>query len=330
MAKDSPGAAPLSTRPRGAWPAGRPEIGYPPPVGSSARRLARWAGRALFAVALVEAGVTPVSAQVIVRKAGSGPAAQLAQALSTLLGRVPQAAPRVVELTGDTLADTARIARESKGQAVVYAIGPDATEVAAEARGTAVVSLSVPNPARVRTPGTYVSVYPRLEGVLGFVKGDLKGRQAGLLFSPAKNREVALAFMKAAEGQGVTVVPITVSSSGDLTRELKSALPRIDVLLLAVDPILFDPQNLEYIVSETRAAGKPTVGFLEEMTRLGVTVGLVPSAEAQATVAVDAAREPVLVGKRRVEVVEATVVVSRRAAEALKLDPEAIGAQRIQ
>jgi hypothetical protein len=269
-------------------------------------------------------------AALIVRRSGGGAATQLAPALARAIGQkgVDQSA-KLLELSGDGPADSAKIAREAKGVSVLFAIGPDATEAAGEARGAAVVSLGVPNPARVRTPGTYVSIYPRLERVLDYVRNRLKAKQAGFVFSPAKNREIALAFLKAGEAQGITVTPIPVSSSGDLTRELRKAIAGVDVLLLAVDPILFDPGSLEFIVDEARAARKPTVGFLDELPKLGITVSLVLPPAAAAEAAVEAAREPVTVGKRRVEVDSSMVIVSKKGAEAVGLSPEAFGAQRI-
>jgi hypothetical protein len=139
---------------------------------------------------------------------------------------------------------------------------------------------------------------------------------------------VGVQFLRAGAAHGVAVVPVTVSSSGDLVRALRAALPALDVLLLAVDPVLFDAQSLEIIVAEARAARKPTVGFLEDLTGLGVTLALVAPADAAADLAVGASGDPVRVGKRRVEVSGAEVVVSRAGAAAVGLDPGALGAHR--
>jgi hypothetical protein len=233
-----------------------------------------------------------------------------------------------VELTGDLHADSARLAREAGDEPFVFAIGPHATEAAGGAAGPAVVSLGVPNPARVKTPGVYVSIYPRLERVFEYLKQTLGARRVGLIFTPAQNREVALSFLKVGAAQGVTVVPIPVRSSGTLIRQLKKTLPEVDTLLLAVDPILFDRRSLEYIVRESREARKPTVGFLEELTRLGVTVALVAPAKAAAAAAVEESQELVRVGKKRVEVDDSVVVVSKESARAVGLKPEAMGAQK--
>ncbi len=294
----------------------------PMPATPSARRLPSAALAGAAAILLLAAAPASGPVPLIVRKAG-GPA-PLAAALAR---KVPEA--RVVELTGDLPADSALLSRETKGARVLFAIGSDATEAAGEARGPAVVSLGVANPAQVKTPGVYVSIYPSLDHVFEYVKGPLKATRVGLVFSPSRNREIGLQFLRAGTAQGVTVVPVPVGSSGDLVRELKQALPKVDALLLAVDPVLFDPRSLEFIVDEAREARKPTVGFLEDLVRLGVTVVLVAPADATAAAAVGASGEPVLVGKRRVEVPGTVVIASRKSAASIGLSPEALGAQRI-
>lgn len=276
---------------------------------------------------LLAGGSSQAAGALIVKMPSRGSSARLARALARALDG---GATKVVNLTGDGPADSARLARESHDAPVLYTIGPDATETAADTRGVSVVSLGVPNPARVRTPGTYVSIYPRLDRVFEYVKSRLGAAKVGLLFTPATNREIALGFLKQGESDGVGVVPIPVSSSGDLVRELRQALPKVDVVLLAVDPILFDRRSLEFITDETRSARKPTVGFLEELAGLGVTVCLVTPPDAAAAAAVEAAQEPVRLGKKRVEVDKTLVIVSRAAAKAVGLNPEALGAQQVR
>jgi putative ABC transport system substrate-binding protein len=252
------------------------------------------------------------------------------EALSEALAGSGRSATKVVDLSGDAVADSAKVARESRGESVLYTIGPAAAEAVGEVRGPVVVSLGVANPARVRTPGAYVSIYPRLGAVFDFLKGGLKAKTVGLVFTPAQNREVGVAFLEAGGRAGVTVLPVPISSPGDLVRELKGALGKVDAVVLLVDPILREAQSLQYVVNESRSARKPTVGFLEDLNRLGVTVTLVAPATASAAAAVQAAREPVSVGKKRVEADGMIITVSRKEAQAVGLDAEAIGAHRIQ
>jgi len=117
--------------------------------------------------------------------------------------------------------------------------------------------------------------------------------------------------------QGVMVVPVTIASAGDLVRDIKGALPNVDALLLAIDPILFeDPHNLEFIVQEARNANKPTVGFLEDLAHLGVTVSLVALPAAAADAAIAASSQPVTIGKKRLEVEGMAVVTAKKTGDA--------------
>jgi ABC-type uncharacterized transport system substrate-binding protein len=249
--------------------------------------------------------------------------------LTDAIVRALSGGARVIELTGDDLADASRLARESKGQPVLFAVGPKSAEVAGEARGTAVVSLGVANPAQVRTPGTYISFYPRLDKVFEYLRDTLKAKAVGFVFTPSRNREIALGFVKAGEAAGVAVIPVTVGSTGDLYRSVKPALGRVDALLLAIgDPVTTSRESVEYVVEQAQAARKPTVGFLEGLTREGVTLALVAPASAMAKAASEAAQQPQTVGKKRVEVDEMQVVVSPKAAAAIGTSPEALGARR--
>jgi hypothetical protein len=267
------------------------------------------------------------SGALLIRPAGRGSAARLAAALEAAL-RSRGGSVRVLELSRDAPADAARLSRETQDRPVLYAVGPDAAEIAGQAQGAGVISLGVPNPAQVKTPGVYISIYPRLEVVLQRLAGALGARRAGLLFTPAQNREIGVAFVRAGQAAGLAVQPLPVSSSGDLIRRLRSGLGEIDVLLLPVDPLIFERRDLEYIVEESRKAGVPTVGFIEGLDQLGVTITVVADLKAVAEAAVSASGDPVTVGKRRLEVDGSQTVVSAASAERLGLSAEAIDALR--
>lgn len=272
---------------------------------------------------LVAALAAPAAGSVVVKPRSES------FGLTDALVRALTGETRLVELTGDDLADGSRLAREAKGQRVLFAIGPKSAEVAGEARGTNVVSLGVANPAQVRTAGTYISFYPRLDKVFEYLRGTLKAKSVGFVFTPARNREIALAFVKAGEAAGVAVVPVTIGSTGDLYRSIKPALGKVDALLLAIgDPVTTSRESVEYIVEQAQAVKKPTVGFLEGLTREGVTLALVVPPAAMAQAAAEAADQPPAVGKKRIEVDQMQVVVSRKAAEAIGSSPEALGAHR--
>lgn len=291
--------------------------------------------RSLIAGLALAAGAGPLAASasadasdaLLIRVPGRGSSARLAAALQQELQR-RGTPPRVLELSRDAPADAARLSRETRDRPVLFAVGPEAADMAGRAEGSSVVSMGVPNPAQVKTPGTYISIYPRLEAVLQVLAEDLGARKAGLLFSPSQNREIGLAFIRAGQAAGVAIQPLPVGSEGDLIRRLRSGLEGIDVLLLPVDPILFERRSLEYVVEETRKAGVPTVGFLEGLERLGITITVAADPAAVARAAVGAAAEPVTVGKKRMEVDDWEILVSSTGAAAVGLSSEAIDALR--
>ncbi len=150
----------------------------------------------LLLTLLVTGAAAAVDATIIIKKKGRS--AVLARALAEEIG----SGARIVELSGDALADSALVARESDGSGVLFTIGPDATELAGEQKGPGVVSIGVPNPARVKAAGAYISMYPRLDRVFEYLKTELGTGRAGLLFSPGENRDVAVAFLRAGQAAG--------------------------------------------------------------------------------------------------------------------------------
>jgi len=299
---------------------------------SHSARAPRSAGLALAVLAglACAASVTAIArADMVVKRPGTGFTAQVAESLVHALQAGPEGATlRVVDLTGDWNTDTARVARGSEGQATVFAIGPDATVAAARGRKTNLIAVAVPNPARLGTAATFVSMYPRLERVFKFLAKGLGAHKAGFVYTQSQNAETEVLFAEAAQRQGLTLVPIAVGSPGELVRGLKETLPVVDALLLPVDPILFDRESLGLIVAEAARAKRPTVGFLDALPALGVTACLVTSPAATASAALEAARTPG--SARSIEADNPVLVVSRRAALAIGLVPEAMGAQRIE
>jgi len=293
----------------------------------------RWRGAIAVFVFFVLASSTvhECDAALIIRKAGGGSLTQLSDALVKALEKKPVGKKtKVVELSGDTIADGAKLVRESGDETVVFAIGPEAAAAAGDIDGMKVVALAVPNPSKVKTSGTYISIYPKLEQIFDFLKDKLHAKSVGFLYSSNQNTEVALEFKKISDGHGIMFHPLAVASSADLIRTMKQALPKIDALVLAVDPILFDRQNLKVIVNEALSAKKPTVGFLEGLPGLGVTVSLVAEASTSAALAVGVAGEGSASGKKLMDVETSLVVFSRKSAEAIGISPEALGANKIQ
>jgi ABC-type uncharacterized transport system substrate-binding protein len=274
---------------------------------------------------------TELPAAVIVRKPGG--LVPLTDALVENLRRAPLDGPaRIVDLSGDSAADAARLSRECEKAGLVFTVGPEAASaVAALNRSGTVVGLGVPNPAKIEGSATFVSVYPRLESVLDFTSGKLKAKRIGVLHSPSHNRETLTSFQRAATGRGVTIVPMAATSSGELVRAFGSLAGSVDAVVLTIDPLLFDRQSLRFVVEKASAAKKPTIGFLPELVSLGVTFVLTNEPAAVAATAVGAAKNSARPGKRvTAEVDGFTVLVSRRAAELIGIPPESLSAYQIR
>jgi hypothetical protein len=268
---------------------------------------------------------------LVVRRSGDGALSPVAESLSAEVRRkVGAAGLVVVELTGDPIADGAMLTRQSRNATVVYAVGADATALAADLSGVSVIALGIANPAKVATSATYLSVYPRLERVFSFLQEKLGARRVGFLFTPAQNSEMALAFAKAAQAKNVGFEALGVSSPGELARTIKDALPRIDVLLLAVDPLLFDRRSLDAIVEQSMAQKKPAVGFLSELAALGVAICLSTAPAEVAAKAVELSEFTGVKGKKRVEIDSAVIILSKKAVEPLKLDRARLGATDVR
>ena len=264
----------------------------------------------------------PAPAAVVVRKP--------APAINPLSEAVAQASSsRVVDLSGDPIADLAQVGREALREQVVYAVGPDAVIAAVNATKTAkIVALGVPNPAKISGDAVFLSVYPRLAGVLDFAATRLQVKSVGLLFSPGPNREIAAEFEKAAAAKGIRFVAAPVNSNGELVRVLKDTLPKVDALILAVDPLLFDRLSLRFIVESASQNRKPTIGFLPELPAFGVTVALSLDPSAIAAAAVEEGGRAA--GRRVRELDFANVTASKKSAELLGLTMETLGANKVQ
>jgi hypothetical protein len=141
---------------------------------------------------------------------------------------------------------------------------------------------------------------------------------------------MALVFAKAAQAKGIGFDPIAVSSPGELARSIKEMLPKIDVLILAVDPLILDPRNMDLIVQQSIAQKKPAVGFLTELASLGVAICLVTAPGEVAAKAVEFSEFTGIKGKKRVEIDSTVIVLSKKAVEPLKLDKTKLGASDVR
>ncbi len=238
---------------------------------------------------------TATGADVIVKQGATRATLDIVEALLRE-AEARGSSPKVIDLTGSFGTDLARVGRAAEDATTLFAVGPRATvlagTVAESVKGARVIALAVPNPERLKTAtATFVSFYPRLDAVFRFLRSRFGARQVGLLYSPSQNTAVASAFAKAANERGITLHAMEVHSAGDLVRSLRQGLATFDVLVLPVDPIMFERENLRIVVDEARRAGKPTIGFLSDLPQLGFTGALVHSHEALARTALKASQK---------------------------------------
>jgi hypothetical protein len=270
-----------------------------------------------FVVILASLGPPAGRAGDLIVKQGTGRAT--AEIVEALIKEAPgkDKPPAVLDLSGDWNTDFARVSRVLDDGACVLAVGPNATVLAgavseSQKKGR-VVSLAVPNPERLKAKATYVAFYPRLDSVLRFLGTKFGAKNVGFIYSPSHNAAVARAFSEAATARGMKLREITVASTGDVVRHLKPALPEVDVLVVPVDPLVFDRDILRIVTDESKAAGKPTIGFLPDLTQLGLTGSLITPKEAVARAAWHAGRRTAAEGSDVVPVEGSLLYVSKGA-----------------
>jgi hypothetical protein len=242
---------------------------------------------ALVVVVALE-GVAAARAGDLIVKQGGGRA--VTEMVDALIKEAPNGKPpTVLELSGDWNNDFARVSRVVSDGTSLLAVGPNATVLAgavseSQKKGR-VVALAVPNPERIKARATFVAFYPRLDSVLRFLGTKFTARNVGFLYSPSHNAALAQAFAVTAGARGMSLREIPANTAGDVIRQLKPALAEIDVLVVPVDPLVFDRDTLRVVSEQARAARKPTIGFLPDLAELGLTGSLSLSKEAVARAA---------------------------------------------
>jgi len=262
---------------------------------------------------------------IIVRPRTTGRTTDL---VTALLGKARAA--REVELSGSSSADAALVPHEAHTGDVVYAIGPDAVVAARSIdKKSKIVALNVPNPDRLGTNATYVSAYPSLNTAFDLLSDKLFVKKAGVLYSPSQNHEVALMFAAQLKEHNIQPQPIPVTA-GNAAASLRRAISGLSVVILLIDPLVFDAEAMRDVLAVTTAAKVPTVGFLTDLTSIGVTVALVVPAGNLADMAVRSAAGATPGSRNIVEAEAIEIVVSKQSAQEVGLDPKAIGATSVR
>jgi hypothetical protein len=281
--------------------------------------------RALLVGLLLALASGVVRADIIVRPRSSGPASDLVMALR---GRAHAA--RDVELSGSSSADAALVPHEAHAGDVVYAIGPDAVVAARSIdKKSKIVALNVPNPDRLGTDATYVSAYPNLNSTFAVLANKLFVKKVGVLYSPSQNHEMALKFAAQMVAHGIQPLPIPVTA-GNAAAALRRSIAGLTAVVLLIDPLLFDATAMHDVLAVTSAAKVPTIGFLSDLTAIGVTIAIVVPAGNVAEAAVRSAASASPGQRDFVESDAIEIVVSKQSALEVGLDPKTIGATTVR
>src|SRR4029079_9887526 len=116
-------------------------------------------------------------------------------------------------------------------------------------------------------------------------------------------------------------IPVT---AGNAAASLRRAISGLSVVILLIDPLVFDAAAMRDVLAVTSAAKIPTVGFLTDLTSIGVTGALVVPAGNLADMAVRSAAGAAPGSRNVVEADAIEIVVSKQSAQEVGLDPKAI------
>jgi hypothetical protein len=281
--------------------------------------------RVLRCVLVLALAACAARADIIVRPRSSGRTLDLVTAL-----RSKASAAREVELSGSSSADAALVPHEAHAGDIVYAIGPDAVVAARSIdKKSKIVALNVPNPDRLGTAATYVSAYPNLNRTFGVLAEKLFVKKVGVLYSPSQNHETALKFASQMAAHGIQPQPIPVTA-GNAGAALRRSIAGLSAVVLLIDPLVFDATAMHDILVVTSAAKVPTIGFLSDLTTIGVTIAIVVPAANAAEVAVRSAASASAGTRDFVESDVIEIFVSKQSAQEVGLDPKAIGATTVR
>ncbi len=198
-------------------------------------------------------------------------------------------------LTTAQLKEGGRALREALDKApLVLALGPDAAAaVTAAAPRAPVLHALVPNAGRIdgleHSTGIPLHI-PEDRGIALVQSLVPAAKKVGVLFDPAQSEQRVEALGRASAAAGLTLVPLRVSSRGEVVSSVQSLLPQVDVLLLIPDTTIISVETFRYMLVRTLDARIPLVGFSEAMVKAGALGGLVAEYEEMGTLAAETAR----------------------------------------
>lgn len=101
-----------------------------------------------------------------------------------------------------------------------------------------------------------------------------EARRIGVLYDPQVSGPVVEEAEATATRAGLQLVPIPVTSEGDVVRETEDLADRVDVLWSVADSTVFTPQGLKHILLATLRNRIPFVGLSPAFVKAGALLAL--------------------------------------------------------
>lgn len=182
----------------------------------------------------------------------------------------PCATWKEVEITGDALADYARVQQTVQEGDTVVAMGTDAAKTVMGLKKVRKIGLLIPNGPECACCMQVISLYPALPQVYKYLKD--RTYTSLLLLYTSETAERAFHLSMKGREFGLEIKPVAVESPLDVPTRLRKGLDKAQGVLIAIDPKFFDEGFLKLMMEEIRRSGKPAFAFLKVFLDYGAEV----------------------------------------------------------
>jgi len=228
-----------------------------------------WLVMVAFLALLGAASALSAQECLIVKGKGSDMIGRIEAAL--LKGAAPPcAAWKTLEISGDALADFAKVQQAAREVDIVVALGTDAAKGVRSLKKNRKVGLMIPNGLECACCMQVISLYPDLRQVYGYLKK--RTFTSLVLVYTSETAEKAFHLSMTGREMGMDVTPVAVESPLDVPTRLRKGLDKAQGVLIAIDPKFFDEEFLKLMMDEIRRSGKPVFAFLKVFLDHGADV----------------------------------------------------------
>jgi hypothetical protein len=227
-------------------------------------------------VSLVAAPLFPAGGCWLVKGKASPLIARMETALHATAAP-PCASWNALTITGDAVADYAKIQQFVKQGDVVAAIGTDAARACSGLKGMRLMGLLIPNAPEFAKTMQVISLYPDPQVLFPYLKQH--GYSSLLLLHAGDSAERAFLLAMAGRQAGVDIKPVSVESPLDIPTKLRKGLEGVQAAVLSVDPKFFDEAFLKLVMEEVRRSGKPVFCFLRIFLDYGADAAFIVEEE---------------------------------------------------